>query len=88
MLRLLRKHTHFRGPTAQITDQAELANVKDKSLLLAQSELFTVELKQLQSGIPVKKVLSNCRLLTVYRLRWHHSFHGMDSTLSRNEFRN
>ena len=53
MLRLLRKHKHFRGPTAQITDQAELANVKDKLLLLAQSELFPVEFKQLQSGIPV-----------------------------------
>ena len=54
MLSLSPKLKHFRVPIAQLTDSAELAIAKDKLLLLAQSELFSVEFKQLQSGIPVK----------------------------------
>ena len=55
MLSLFPKLKHFRGPIAQLTDSAELAIAKDKLLLLAQSELFSVEFKQLQSRIPVKR---------------------------------
>ena len=42
MLRLLPKHKHLRGPTAQKTDPSELAIAKDESLLLAQPKLFLV----------------------------------------------
>ena len=59
MLRLLPKHKDFCGPTAQITDPAELAIAKDKLLLLAQSDLFSVAFKQLQSGKTLKRC---CRI--------------------------
>ena len=59
MLSLLPKHKHFSGPTAQIINSAVLAIAKDKLLLLANSETFPVEFKQLQSGIPVK---GSCRI--------------------------
>ena len=59
MLSLWPKHKPFCGPTAQITDPADLAIAEDKLLFLAQSELFPVEFKHLQSGIPLK---SSCRI--------------------------
>ena len=49
------KYKHFRGPTTRITEPAELAYAKDKLKLLARSELFPVEFKQLQSGISLKR---------------------------------
>ena len=55
MLTFLPKHKHFRGPTAQLTDTAEVTKAKDKLLVLTQFELSPVELKQLQSGIRVKR---------------------------------
>ena len=49
--RLWLKHKHFCGPTAQITDPAELTIAKDKLLLLTQSEFFPVEFIQQQSRV-------------------------------------
>ena len=55
MSRFLPLHKHFDGSTAQITDRAETAIVEDKLLHQPQSEMFPVEFKELQSGIPVKR---------------------------------
>ena len=48
----------LREQNSHVTDPAELVIAKKKSIL-AQSEMFPVEFKQLQSGIPIKR---SCRI--------------------------
>ena len=63
MLSLLPKHKHFRGPTAQITDPAELAIAKDELFPFAQSGMFPVVFKHFHPGIPIKRP---CRIAGYY----------------------